>query len=156
MDNRMDIALGRNIDNQNSIRKGGNKYNGVDIGNNTSVNSREDIDKDSSASNNFGNNTYKLVFKGIKSRNQKRTINILYCQNYKQLIVIVKLFRKTLRAKPNISLWYTIRKGVKSILFNNKNLDIFRIRIKEGLGKANTLQSIIGLEEQLFYIVVII
>ena len=50
----------------------------MDIGNNTSVNSREDIDKDSGASNNFGNNTYKLVFKGIKSRNWKRTINILY------------------------------------------------------------------------------
>jgi hypothetical protein len=41
----------------------------VDIGNNTSVNSREDIDKDGGASNNFGNNTYKLIFKGIKSRN---------------------------------------------------------------------------------------
>jgi len=76
----------------------------VDIGNNTSVNSREDIDKDSGASNNFGNNTYKLVFKGIKSRNWKYTIDIPYCWNYKQLIVVVKLFRKTLRAKPNISL----------------------------------------------------
>jgi len=41
----------------------------VDIGNNAGVNSREDIDKDGSASNNFGNNTYKLIFKGIKSRN---------------------------------------------------------------------------------------
>ena len=50
----------------------------MDIGNNASVNSGEDIDKDGSASNNFGNNTYKLVFKGIKSRNWKRTINILY------------------------------------------------------------------------------
>ena len=44
-----------------------------------------------------------------------------------------------LRAKPNASLWYTIRKGVKSILFNNKNLDIFKTRVEEGLGKANTL-----------------
>ena len=50
----------------------------MDIGNNTSVNSREDIDKDGSASNNFGNNTYKLVFKGIKSRNRKHTIDIPY------------------------------------------------------------------------------
>jgi len=41
----------------------------VDIGNNTSVNSREDIDKDSGASNNFRNNTYKLIFKGIKLQN---------------------------------------------------------------------------------------
>jgi hypothetical protein len=65
----MDIALGGNRDNWNSASKGGNKYNGVDIGNNAGVNSREDMDKDSSASNNFGNNTYKLVFKGIKLRN---------------------------------------------------------------------------------------
>ena len=35
------------------------------------------MDKDSSASNNFGNNTYKLIFKGIKLQNWKRTINIL-------------------------------------------------------------------------------
>jgi len=41
----------------------------VDIGNNASINSREDMDKDSGASNNFGNKTYKLIFKGIKSRN---------------------------------------------------------------------------------------
>ena len=67
MDNGTDIALGGNIDNWNSVRKGGNKYNRVDIGNNTSVNSREDIDKDGGASNNFGNNAYKLIFKGIKS-----------------------------------------------------------------------------------------
>jgi hypothetical protein len=40
----------------------------VDIGNNASVNSGEDIDKDSSANNNFENNTYKLVFKGINRR----------------------------------------------------------------------------------------
>jgi hypothetical protein len=65
----MDIALGSNIDNQNGVKKGGNKYNRVDIGNNTSINSGEDIDKDDSTSNNFRNNTYKLVFKGIKSRN---------------------------------------------------------------------------------------
>jgi len=50
----------------------------VDIGNNASVNSGEDIDKDSGASNNFGNNTYKLISKGIKLRNWKRIINILY------------------------------------------------------------------------------
>jgi hypothetical protein len=50
----------------------------VDIGNNTGVNSGEDIDKDGGASNNFKNNTYKLIFKGIKSRNWKCTINILY------------------------------------------------------------------------------
>jgi hypothetical protein len=111
----------------------------VDIGNNASVNSGEDINKDSGASNNFKNNTYKLVFKGIKSRNWKCIINILYRWNYKQLMVAVKLFRKTLRAKPNVSLWYTIKKGVKSVLFNNKDLNIFRIRVEEGLGKANTL-----------------
>ena len=63
----MDIALGSNRDNQNGIIKGGNEYNRADIDNNASVNSGEDIDKDGSASNNFGNNTYKLVFKGIKS-----------------------------------------------------------------------------------------
>ena len=120
-------------------KKRGNKYNRVDIGNNAGVNSREDIDKDSSASNNFGNNTYKLVFKGIKSRNRKYTINIPYHWNYKQLMVVVELFKKTLRAKPNISLQYTIKKGVKSVLFNNKDLDIFRIKIEEGLGKVNTL-----------------
>ena len=74
----MDIALGGNIDNRNSVRKGGNKYNGVDIGSNTGVNSGEDMDKDGGASNNFRNNTYKLVFIGIKSRNWKRTINIPY------------------------------------------------------------------------------
>jgi hypothetical protein len=51
------------------VRKGGNKYNGVDIGNNASINSGENIDRDSGTSNNFGNNTYKLIFKGIKSRN---------------------------------------------------------------------------------------
>ena len=152
----MDIALGGNIDNQNGAKKGANKYNGVDIGNNTSVNSREDMDKDNSARNNFKNNIYKLIFKGIKSQNQKYTINILYCWNYKQLIVAVKPFRKTLRAKPNASLQYAIGKGVKSVLFNNKNLDIFKTKVKEELGKANTLQSVIGLEEQLFYIVVII
>ena len=69
MDNRIDIALGGNRDNQNSARKGGNKYNRVNIGNNAGVNSGEDIDKDGGAGNNFGNNTYKLIFKGIKSRN---------------------------------------------------------------------------------------
>jgi hypothetical protein len=104
MDNRMDIALNSNIDNQNGVRKGGNKYNRVDIGNNASVNNREDIDKNSGAGNNFRNNTYRLVFKGIKSQNWKCIINILYHWNYKQLMVAVKLFRKTLRAKPNISL----------------------------------------------------
>ena len=50
----------------------------MDIGNNASINSGEDIDKDSNTSNNFGNNTYKLVFKGIKLWNWKYTINILY------------------------------------------------------------------------------
>jgi hypothetical protein len=65
----MDIALGGNIDDQNSTKKGGNEYNRVDIGNNAGVNSEEDINKDGGASNNFKNNTYKLVFKGIKSRN---------------------------------------------------------------------------------------
>ena len=51
----------------------------MDIGNNTNINSGEDIDKGSGISNNFGNNTYKLIFKGIKSWNWKYTINILYC-----------------------------------------------------------------------------
>ena len=92
------------MDDQNGTKEGGNKYNKVDTGNNASVNSEEDIDKDSSTSNNFRNNTYKLVFKGIKLRNWKHTINILYCWNYEQLIVAVKLFRKTLRAEPNASL----------------------------------------------------
>ena len=63
-------------------KKGGNKYNKVDTGNNASVNSREDINKDNSTGNNFRNNTYKLIFKGIKSRNWKCTINIPYCWNY--------------------------------------------------------------------------
>jgi hypothetical protein len=76
----------------------------VDTGNDASVNSGEDIDKDSGASNNFRNNTYKLVFKGIKSQNRKRTIDIPYCWNYEQLIVVIKPFRKTLRAEPNTSL----------------------------------------------------
>ena len=74
----MDIALGGNIDNWNGARKGGNEYNGVDIGNDASINSGENMDKDSGASNNFRNNTYKLVFKGIKSRNRKCTIDIPY------------------------------------------------------------------------------
>jgi len=38
----------------------------VDIGNNAGVNSEEDIDKDSGASNNFRNSTYKFIFKSIK------------------------------------------------------------------------------------------
>ena len=66
---KTDIALSGNTDNWDSAKKGGNEYNGVDIGNNASINSKEDINKDSSTSNNFRNNTYKLVFKGIKSRN---------------------------------------------------------------------------------------
>ena len=74
----MDITLGGNIDDQNGTRKGGNEYNRVDTGNDASVNSKEDINKDSGTSNNFGNNTYKLVFKGIKSQNRKRIINIPY------------------------------------------------------------------------------
>ena len=92
------------MDNRNRVKKGGNKYNGVDIGHNASINSGEDINKDGGARNNFGNNIYKLVIKGIKSQNWKYTINILYYQNYKQLIVTVELFKKTLRAEPNISL----------------------------------------------------
>jgi hypothetical protein len=135
----MDIALGGNINNQNGVRKGGNKYNEVDTGNNASVNSGEDINKDNGASNNFKNNTYKLVFKGIKSWNQKCTINILYHWNYEQLIVAVEPFRKIFGAKPNTSLWYTIKKGVKSVLFDNKDLDIFKTKIEEGLGKVNAL-----------------
>ena len=74
----MDTALGGNGDDWNDVSKGGNKYNRVDIGNNTSVNSGEDMDKDGGASNNFKNNTYKLAFKGIKSWNRKYIINILY------------------------------------------------------------------------------
>ena len=65
------------------MRNGGNEYNGVDIGNNAGVNSREDIDKDGGISNNFRNKIYKLIFKGIKSRNWKCTIDILYRLNYK-------------------------------------------------------------------------
>jgi hypothetical protein len=74
----MDIALSSNINNQNGAKKGGNKYNRVDTGNNASVNSGENINKDSGTSNNFKNNTYKLIFKGIKLQNQKYTINIPY------------------------------------------------------------------------------
>jgi len=111
----------------------------VDISNNTGMNSGEDINKNSGISNNFGNKTYKFIFKGIKSRNWKCTINILYHLNYKQLMVTIKSFKKMLGAELNISLWYTIRRGVKSILFNNKSLDIFKIKVKEGLGKANVL-----------------
>jgi hypothetical protein len=55
------------------------------------------------------------------------------------LIIAVKLFRKTLKAKPNASLWYTIGKEVESVLFNDKNLDIFRTKIEEGLSKVNAL-----------------
>ena len=51
----------------------------------------------------------------------------------------VELFRKTLRAEPNVSLQYTIGKGAKSVLFNNKDLDIFKTKIEKGLSKANTL-----------------
>jgi hypothetical protein len=78
----MDIALGGNMDDQNGARKGGNEYNRVDIGNDAGINSREDMDKNGGTGNNFGNNTYKLVFKGIKSRNRKCIINILYHWNY--------------------------------------------------------------------------
>ena len=49
------------------VQKKGNKYNGVNVGNNANINNREYIDKDNNTSNNFKNNTYKLVFKGIKS-----------------------------------------------------------------------------------------
>ena len=104
MDNRTDIALNSNIDDQNGTKKGGNKYNKVDIGNNASINSKKDINKDGGASNNLRNNTYKLIFKSIKLQNRKYTINILYYWNYEQLIVIVKPFKKTLKAKPNASL----------------------------------------------------
>ena len=97
------------------------------------------MDKDGSASNNFGNKTYKFIFKGIKLRNWKRIIDILYRLNYKQLMVTVELFRKTLRAEFNASFWYTIGRGVKSVLFDDKNLNIFRMRVKEGLGKVNIL-----------------
>ena len=62
-------------------------------------------------------------------------------------MVAVKLFRKTLRAEPNVSLWYIIRKGVESVLFNDKDLDIFRTKVEKGLGKVNALWSIIGLKE---------
>ena len=68
------------------------------------MNSGEDINKNSGISNNFGNKTYKFIFKGIKSRNRKRTINILYRLNYKQLIVTVKPLKKMLRAEPNVNL----------------------------------------------------
>ncbi len=60
------------------MSKGGNEYNRVDIGNNTGMNSGEDMDKDGGAGNNFKNNTYKLAFTGIKSRNWKYTIDIPY------------------------------------------------------------------------------
>ena len=51
------------------MRNEGNKYNGVDIGNNASVNSGENINKDNGAGNNFRNKIYKFIFKGIKSQN---------------------------------------------------------------------------------------
>ena len=146
-DNGTDIALGGNMDDRNGARKGGNEYNGVDTGSNAGVNSGEDMDKDGGAGNNFGNNTYKLVFTGIKSRNRKRTIDIPYRWNYEQLMVAVEPFRKTLGAEPNASLWYTIGKGFESILFDDKDLDIFRTRVEEGLGKANASWSVIGSEE---------
>jgi len=44
-----------------------------------------------------------------------------------------------LKADPKVSLWYTIRDRIKSVLFNNANLDVFRIKVREGLGKANAL-----------------
>ena len=61
------------------MRNGGNKYNGVDIGNNASINSKKNKNKNSGISNNFKNKTYKFIFKSIKSQNRKRIINILYC-----------------------------------------------------------------------------
>jgi len=82
VDNEMDVVLGGNRDDWNGVRKGGNKFNGVDIGNNAGVNSGEDMDKNGGTNNNFGNNTYKLIFKGIKSRNRKCTIDIPYRWNY--------------------------------------------------------------------------
>ena len=51
------------------MKKGGNKYNRVNTGNNTNINSGEYINKNSSTNNNFRNNTYKLIFKRIKSQN---------------------------------------------------------------------------------------
>ena len=105
------------------------------------------MDKNGGANNNFRNNTYKLIFKGIKSRNWKYTIDILYHQNYEQLMVVVEPFRKTLGAEPNVSLQYTIGKGVESVLFNDEDLDIFRMRVNEGLSKANVLWSVIGSKE---------
>jgi len=41
----------------------------MDISNNAGVNSGENINKNNGISNNFGNKTYKLIFKGIKSQN---------------------------------------------------------------------------------------
>ena len=67
MDNGMDVVLGGNRDDWNGIRKGGNKFNRVDTGNNAGVNSGENMDKNGGANNNFRNNIYKLIFKGIKS-----------------------------------------------------------------------------------------
>jgi hypothetical protein len=62
------------------------------------------MDKDSNTSNNFRNNTYKFIFKGIKLQNWKCIIDILYRWNYEQLMVTVKPFRKMLRAEPNTNL----------------------------------------------------
>jgi hypothetical protein len=50
----------------------------VNIGNDININSGVDIDENNSTGNDFRNNTHKLIFKGIKPRNWKRTINILY------------------------------------------------------------------------------
>ena len=38
----------------------------MDIDNTASINSGENMNKDSGVNNNFGNKTYKLIFKGIK------------------------------------------------------------------------------------------
>jgi len=138
-DNGTNIILGSNRDNWNGVKNGGNKYNRVDIGNNIGVNSGKNIDKDSSINNYFRNKTYKLIFKGIKSWNWKRIINIPYHLNYEQLMVIIELFKKTFKAEFNVSLWYTIGRVVKSVLFNNRDLNIFKMRVKEGLGKVNIL-----------------
>jgi hypothetical protein len=100
----MDIALNSKRDDWNNTSKEGNEYNRVNTDNNIDINSRVNMDENSSTSNNFGNNTYKLIFKGIKSWNWKCTINILYRWSYEQLMIAVELFRKILRAKPNISL----------------------------------------------------
>ena len=64
----------------------------MDTGNNADINGGINMDKNGGTGNIFRNNTYKLVFKGIKPWNWKCIIDIPYHWNYKQLMAAVEPF----------------------------------------------------------------